>query len=72
MIKSKGKEKTRKFRNINDNGYLDWLFDQNVFPVRESNYILSGKGKEFAFEELFRSPFTELAFEFCCKKESRC
>ena len=26
-----------------DNGYLDWLFHQNVFPLRESNSIMSGK-----------------------------
>ena len=25
-----------------DNGYLDWLFYQNVFPLRESNSIKSG------------------------------
>ena len=39
------KEKTTKFCNINDNGCLDWLFYQNVFPLRESNSILSGKDK---------------------------
>ena len=33
-------------------------------PLKESNSILSGKGKGFIFEELFRSPFNELAFEF--------
>ena len=31
-----------------DNGYLDWLFHQNVFPLRESNNsIMSGNGKGF-------------------------
>ena len=40
-----------------------------TFFLRESNSILSGKGKEFTFEEIFRSPFTELAFEFNYKKE---
>ena len=31
-----------------DNGYLDWLFHQNVFPLRESNNsIMSGDGKGF-------------------------
>ena len=54
-INSKSKEKTAKFRNISDNGYLDWLFHQNVFPLRELNSILSGKGKGLIFEELFRS-----------------
>ena len=49
------------------NGYLDWLFHQNVFPLRKPNSILFGKGKEFTFEELFRSSFTQLAFEFYCK-----
>ena len=43
-----------------DSGYLDWLFDQNVFPLRESNSIMSGYGKGFTFEELFRSAFTEI------------
>ena len=48
---------------------FDWLLHQNVFPLRELNSILSGKGKGFKFEELFRSPFTTLAFEFDYKKE---
>ena len=43
-----------------DNGYLDWLFHQNVFPLRESNFIMSGNGIGFKLEELFRSAFTEL------------
>ena len=46
-----------------DNGYwlfLDWLFHQNVFPLRESTSIMSSNGKRFTLEELFRSPFTEL------------
>ena len=55
--------------NINDNGYLDWLFHQNVFPLRESNSVLSGEGKGCTFEELFRSVLSELAFEFDCNKE---
>ena len=40
------------------NGYLDWLFHQNVFPLRESTSIMSGNGKGFALKELFRSQFT--------------
>ena len=36
-----------------DNGYLDWLFNQNVFPLRESASIMSGNGKGFKLEELF-------------------
>ena len=28
-----------------DNRYLDWLFQQNVFPLRESTSIMSGNGK---------------------------
>ena len=43
-----------------DNGNLDWLFHQNVFPLRKSNSIMSGNGKGFTLEELFRSLFTEL------------
>ena len=43
-----------------DNGYLDWFFRQNVFPQRESISMMSGNGKEFILEELFRSAFTEL------------
>ena len=45
------------------------IFHQNVFPLRESNSILFGKVKEFTFEALFRSPFTEQAFHFHYKKE---
>ena len=37
-----------------------WLFHQNVFPLRDSNSIMSGNGKGFTLEELFRSAFTEL------------
>ena len=43
-----------------NNGYLDWLFNQNVFPLRESFSIMSSNGKGFKPEESFRSPFTEL------------
>ena len=39
---------------------LDWLFHQNVFLLRESNSTMSGNGKGFTLEELFRSAFTEL------------
>ena len=28
-----------------DNRYLDWLFQQNVFPLRELTSIMSGNGK---------------------------
>ena len=44
--------------NNYDNGYLDWLFYQKVFP-RELN-SMSGNGIGFTREELFRSAFTEL------------
>ena len=43
-----------------DNGYCDWLFYCNVFPQRESTSIMSGNGKRFTFEVLFRSLFTDL------------
>ena len=43
-----------------DNGCLDWLFNQNGFPLRESASIMSGNGKGFKLEKLFRSPFTEI------------
>ena len=43
-----------------DNDHLDWLFDYNIFPLRESTSIMSGNGKGFTLEELFRSPFSEL------------
>ena len=36
-----------------DNGYLDWLFNQNVFPLRVTTSIMSGNGKGFRLEELF-------------------
>ena len=39
-----------------DNGYLDCLFHESVFPMREPNSIMSGNGKGFTLEELFRSP----------------
>ena len=58
--RSKAEEKTPKFRDISDD---------LVFPLRESNSILSDKVKEFTIEELFRSPFTELTFKFYYKKE---
>ena len=28
-----------------DNRYLDWSFQQNVFPLRQSTSIMSGNGK---------------------------
>ena len=43
-----------------DNSYLDWLFNHNVFLLRESASIMSGNGEGSELEELFRSPFTEL------------
>ena len=49
-----------KIVHNHDNNYLDWLFHQNVFPLRESTSITSGNGKVFTFEELFRSSLTEL------------
>ena len=47
-----------------DNGYLDWLFHQNVFPLKESNFIMAGNGKGFTLEELLRQAFTELWSSF--------
>ena len=47
-----------------DNDHLDWLFHQNIFPLRESTSIMSGNGKRFTLEELFRSPFTKLRPSF--------
>ena len=69
MHVQRSKEKKAKFRNSSDNGYLDWLLHQTDFPLRESNSILSVKGKGFTVEELFRNPFTDLVFEFYCKKD---
>ena len=43
-----------------DNDNLDLLFHQNVFPLGNSTSIRSGNRKGFTFEELLRSPFTEL------------
>ena len=43
-----------------DNGYLDWLFYENVFPPRGSTFIMSNNGKGFTLDESFRNPFTEL------------
>ena len=43
-----------------DNDHLDWLFQQSIFPLRELTSIMSGNGKGFTLEEVFRSPFTEL------------
>ena len=43
-----------------DNDLLDWLFHWNIFLLRESTSIMSGNGKGFTVEKLFRSPFTEL------------
>ena len=47
-----------------DNDYFDWLFHQKLFPMRELTSIISGNGKGFTLEELFRSPFTELWASF--------
>ena len=46
--------------HYHDNDHLDWLFHQDIFPLRESTSKMSGNGKGFTFEKLFRSPFTEL------------
>ena len=43
-----------------ENGYLDSLFHQNVFPLRQSNSIMCGNGIGSTLEELFGSAFTEL------------
>ena len=29
-----------------DNDYLDWLFYENVFPLRESTFVMSNNGKD--------------------------
>ena len=47
-----------------DNDHLDWFFQQNIFPLRDSTFIMSGNGKGFTLEELFRSPFTEFLPSF--------
>ena len=47
-----------------DNRYCDWLFCYNVFSQRDSTSIMSGNGKGFTLEELFRSPFTEFRPSF--------
>ena len=47
-----------------NNDHLDWLFHWNIFPLRESTSIMSGNGKGFTLEELFRSPFTSSKFSF--------
>ena len=51
-------------------GEIDHNFHYHVFDdVTCKPPILSSKGQGFTFQELFRSPFTELAFEFDWKKE---
>ena len=40
--------------------WMDTVYNQNVFLLRESNSIMSGNGKGFTLEDLFRSAFTEL------------
>ena len=47
-----------------DKGYIDWLFHQNVFALRESASIISGNGKGITLEELLRNPFTKLGPSF--------
>ena len=49
-----------KIVHNHDNDHLDWLFHWNIIPLRESISIMSGNGKGFILEELFRSPFTWL------------
>ena len=57
--KGTGNDKQRKGAGI-----------RTLCPYRNfSQAIMSGKVKEYTIEELFRSPFTELAFEFYYKKE---
>ena len=34
-----------------DNDHLDWLFHQNIFPLRESTFIMSSNGKGFTLED---------------------
>ena len=36
-----------------DNCYLDWLFQQNVLPLRELTSIMSGNCKGITLQELF-------------------
>ena len=36
-----------------DNGYLDWLFHQNVYRLRESTSMMSGNGKGFTLKPGF-------------------
>ena len=62
-VKARGQSMFKHWIEIlheNDNGYLDWLFNQNVFPLRESASVMSGNGTGFKLEELFRSRFIEL------------
>ena len=41
-----------KIVHNHDNGYLsDWLFHQNVFPLREPISIMSGNWTRFTLEE---------------------
>ena len=40
--------------------WMDTVHNQNVFPLTESNSIMSGNGKGFTLVDLFRSVFTEL------------
>ena len=47
-----------------DNDHLDWLFHWNIFPLRELTSIMSGNGKGFTLEELFKCPFTEFSPSF--------
>ena len=39
---------------VHNHGHLDWLFHWNIFPLTESTSIMSGNGKGFTIEELFR------------------
>ena len=50
---------SKQLMDIVHNHNLDWLFHQNVSPLRELTCTMSGNCKEL-LEELFRSPFTEL------------
>ena len=47
-----------------DNGYLDWLINQNLFALREPTSIMSYNGKGFTLEGFFGSLFTELRPSF--------
>ena len=62
---AKAKRKQQNFRNISDNGNLDWLLHQNVFSFERVKFH---KGKDSHLRNYLESPLTELPLNLITRK----